>query len=670
MDKHRTSRHGVGTMFMQFRRYAALVLSLLVAWQQVLPVSAQEGHAQLQIADIETAFFPEITFHLVALDAENRVLLDMSDLSLQEDGRSIVDYEVEPIDVGVDLYVVIDADTEIEHRDEAEGLTRREKVRDSIIRYANLYMDPFQLDKVTIIVPEGDHGRILEKADLSFPNEVINAVNFYETGELEEPALNDLLHMALEQATATSDEGRFQAILLFSDAGQLDEQLEFETLVEAARGGEVAIYTAILGSRADAEEIEQVMRLTEPTGGAYAHMPNPTRTDELYEAIQQRATEAKISYRSSLDSSGVHTLAAEMAGSRAEETFELDVEPPVVHLAIDNSRPIRRVAPEPNIPFEEMEPTHQPLVAEVGWPDNYPRIMESTILLVNGQEMPVENIILGDDGLLTFEWDIRFLEEGIYDLQVQVTDELGLQGISQALPLAIEIDRVEIMPTEPPPTAPPPEPTLQPTPEASSLPIGAIAIGGGVLLLLFFLVALVVGLILWRGRRKAAGVGIAQPVAPLPSVSIDPMTAGAQSVPQIDPAVTYAVPPEFAAAEVAGAYLEVLENAPEYTTLIPVSGNNIALGRDAKRAQVAFDDGSVSRLHARIMESRGVYRIYDEGSSSGTYVNYGRISLSSQILKDKDDIHLGRVHLRFHLASSMRSGPTSDSDTQIFDSPR
>ena len=110
---------------------------------------------------------------------------------------------------------------------------------------------------------------------------------------------------------------------------------------------------------------------------------------------------------------------------------------------------------------------------------------------------------------------------------------------------------------------------------------------------------------------------------------------------QIDPAMTYALPPEFAAVGLIGALLEAIENAPDHPTMIPIGGNNVALGRDAKRVQIAFQDQSVSRLHARILENQGLYRIYDEGSSSGTYVNYKRIGLSPQTLDDKDIIHLG-----------------------------
>jgi predicted component of type VI protein secretion system len=108
-----------------------------------------------------------------------------------------------------------------------------------------------------------------------------------------------------------------------------------------------------------------------------------------------------------------------------------------------------------------------------------------------------------------------------------------------------------------------------------------------------------------------------------------------------------------------GAYLEAIENAPEHATLIPISSNNVALGRDPKVAQISFNDRSVSRIHARILESQGTYRISDEGSTSGTYVNYQRVGLTPQALKNKDEIHLGRVHIRFHLAS-----PTQEQDAE------
>jgi len=651
MDMHNDRRIIQGTMSMPNRRYVALIILFALAGLQLILVSAQAEPVKLFISEIDTSQFPEISFNLVALDPQNRVILDVSEILLREDDETIADYTVEAVDVGTELIIVIDADESIEQRDQADGPTRREKVRDSIIRYANLFMDPTELDEVTIIVPDGDGSRILDKAGMSFPNEVINAVNFYETGEANEPDLNDLIRMALARAEDTREEKRFQAILVFTDAGNLEEQIEFESIVDSAQSGNVALYAAILGARADAEEIEQISRLTEPTGGAYVHMPDPVRTDGLYETIQQRSNEAKIHYRSSANSSGNHTLSAEAAGNRVEELFQLTVEPPTVELAVDNSRPIRRVATEADIPLENMEPTNQPLVAKVTWPDEYPRIMESAVLLVSGQEMPVRNTILGDDGLLTFDWDIRFLDGGVYELQVLVVDELGLEGLSEPLPLTIEIDRPLVVPTSLPPTSAPQEPTAQPVPESNVVPFRVAVIGGVGLILFLLLILIIAGVFLLRRSDKGEA---AQPIQPESSY---------------DPDVTYVMSPSFAGDHQMSAFLEVLENASEMESPIPLSGNNIALGRDAKQAQIAFKDRSVSRLHARIMESRGAYRIYDEGSSSGTYVNYQRIGLSPRTLQDQDEIHLGRVHLRFRQAPLPTTGVDPNAETEVYGLP-
>jgi hypothetical protein len=251
-------------------------------------------------------------------------------------------------------------------------------------------------------------------------------------------------------------------------------------------------------------------------------------------------------------------------------------------------------------------------------------------------------------------WDIGQLDGGVYDLQVRVTDELGLVGISEPLPLTIVVERPSLAATEASkPVATPlptPAPTLAPLSEPEEIdaaPIGIAMIVGGALLLLALLAAVIAAVFFLRNR---SGDGVAMPPSPggLP-----------ESARKTD--YTYIVPPEFALDEGIGAYLEVLEHAPEHQDLIPLVGNNVALGRDARRSQVIFNDRSVSRLHARILESRGEYRIYEEGSSSGTYVNFERIGMTPQNLFDMDRIHLGRVHLRFHLSSSLRSA-TGESD--------
>ena len=296
----------------------ALLMTSLTLTALLVPETlfAQSDAGELRFIELEGAAFLEMFFRLVATDADGNAITDSSGLRLFEDDSIIENFSAEGFDPGAELIIVLDANTTIEQRDGDDDLSRREKVRDSIIRYASHYMDPMQKDWVTIIVPEGDGAGILDKENLSFPNEVINAANFYQSGDLGDTDLDLMLQMALEMAAGNQAEGRHQSILLFSDATDLADNLEIDSIVHEAAAQNVALYAAILGNRADVEEIENITRLTDPTNGAYVHMPDPKRADPLYEAIQQRASQLAVTYRSSLNTSGQHSLTAEMDGAQ------------------------------------------------------------------------------------------------------------------------------------------------------------------------------------------------------------------------------------------------------------------------------------------------------------------------------------------------------------------
>ena len=83
--------------------------------------------------------------------------------------------------------------------------------------------------------------------------------------------------------------------MLFSDAANLADHADSAAVLTRAQEQDVALYPVILGSRADTHEIEQATMLSEPTGGAYVHMPEPADSDGLYDGLQRRGTLTEIS---------------------------------------------------------------------------------------------------------------------------------------------------------------------------------------------------------------------------------------------------------------------------------------------------------------------------------------------------------------------------------------
>lgn len=77
----------------------------------------------------------------------------------------------------------------------------------------------------------------------------------------------------------------------------------------------------------------------------------------------------------------------------------------------------------------------------------------------------------------------------------------------------------------------------------------------------------------------------------------------------------------------------------ETRTIIPLEADEILIGRHGS-ADIRFSDMSVSRYHAILYVSNGVWSVTDLDSKSGTYVNGQRIHAQTK-LKDMDVIQFG-----------------------------
>jgi pSer/pThr/pTyr-binding forkhead associated (FHA) protein len=100
------------------------------------------------------------------------------------------------------------------------------------------------------------------------------------------------------------------------------------------------------------------------------------------------------------------------------------------------------------------------------------------------------------------------------------------------------------------------------------------------------------------------------------------------------------------------AYLTPLtgENSDKTTPPYPITASETVIGKRSGAVQYLINDPSVDALHARLIRlENGRFRLYDNGSLYGTWVNYTPISQEGTNLEDGDLIHFGKVGFRFRI---------------------
>ena len=113
---------------------------------------------------------------------------------------------------------------------------------------------------------------------------------------------------------------------------------------------------------------------------------------------------------------------------------------------------------------------------------------------------------------------------------------------------------------------------------------------------------------------------------------------------------------------------------PELGRRATIGRGAFQIGRSSKN-ELPIDQESVSRHHARITpsQSRG-FTIEDLGSTNGTYVNHEKLGKERHVLKDGDQIRVGRSILKFMSGTNVEANyheeiyrlMTVDALTQVY----
>ena len=653
-------------------RRALSVLALLGLLLPSLPFAyAQSSPATATITAIDPNNFPDIHAYVdvarAGASGQRISGLPPSAFALTENGQSISNVSVAEQDIGVQVVFALDTNSAFKTRD-AAGVNRLNYITQALTTFAQTQMKA-EADDLTLLTPEVD---LITHLDA--PSAVMDAVNRYTTEFGGAAESVQLVSRALDFASDATPRPGMRRVLVYlaNGLGRTGADVPVNDLLTRAQAAGVQIHTVFVGPEG-AEEIPGAVtqrKLSEGTGGLFISLRGPESLAPVFESITNQRRQYHLSYRSMLKSTGEHTLGVRVQlpdGSvltTPEGMFPLRVEPPIVTL--------------PNLPaaLQASEANYAvPIV--INFPDGHPRALTHTQLRVNEQIVDTQQTARVE----TLNWPLLDItESATHTLQVQVTDELGLTSASNAVAVFVE----SATPNGAQTSSPAREPGAIP-PEVILLTVGvALVVIGGV------------G-VYWFLRRRAqpastpsaaggetipgrplasddrlaalrqpdtppaangAAVGeatISDPASTTPSPALRPKTLLHVGMPAL-PRVPW---PQFhrlthaSKLKVTGvAYLEIVEpgGGGEPIDNIEITGSVLRLGREASLADVIFSDRSVSRLHARIAIAEGVFKIFDEGSTSGTWVNFNQIPAEGgHELKPGDMINLGRVQLRFQL---------------------
>jgi pSer/pThr/pTyr-binding forkhead associated (FHA) protein len=623
----------------------SLLGGLFIVFSAIAPAlsaRAQTADSAATITAVDTGAFPEMSVYLAVSDAAGNHVrgLPASAFALTEDQSPISNLAISESEVGTQGVIVLDTSAAFKARD-ANAVTRLDFVKQALTGDTRWMKDG--VDDVTVIAPEAvliAHSRAVSDvvgAVTSYASEFAGIANHI-------PFANQALDFAAD-ATPHPGMRRYMVFISNGFTGAEDETA-LADLVARANTSRIPIHTIFVGPAGDENtaSAQRLKKLAEATGGMFVIFDRPASLDSIFQRLADERTQYLLSYRSTLAVTGQHSLFARVtlpggAVLTSEvSAFPLRIEPPVI--AIQNApAAIQRVSQQPGADPQTIEPTTYAVQFAADFPDGHPRALNEVQLLVDGEVADTQRIA----PIESLNWPLAgYAASGAHTLQLRATDELGLVAESEVLTVTVTVAIPQVAAAQ----------------RAAGVPVEVVGLAG-----LIAAAGLAVIVWLWLRRRpppapaQAAASRQTQPLTPISRRRATPRLP--LPLPQIHlPARRAAQPKRFGKA-----YLEVVEPGAGGGSRndIELFGETVRLGREPSLAQIVFPDRSVSRLHARIEETPpGVFQIFDERSTSGTWVNFNQIPAGAGCeLKPGDLINLGRVQLRFQRRD--RSAPAAPS---------
>lgn len=604
---------------------AFLLLFLLFSlWGAVPPARAQTEvppagqAAQAVLYALDSSAFPSMTALLDVYDANGGFVsgLKPDAVTLREDSSARPLATLEELHPGTQFVLAFNLGPALAMRD-INGISRMDKILRSLQDWAAI-RPAGAADDMSLVANGGTTASHLQGSQA-----LLDALTAFKPDLRNLNPTLDTLSNALDVSSEPAAQpGMKRAVLFISSLPDDPAIPTLQNLTDRAVQLQIHVSVWIVASSAffTTSGATALKDLAIKTGGDYTLFSGeqPLPSPETYLGPLRHTY--RLTYLSGITTSGSHTLSvlANLAGQEATSsvlTWNMNVQPPNPILVSPPEEIVRQEPDASTTSPSALLPKAQPLGIIIEFPDNHPRALVQTTLLVDGKVAAANTVKPFDQ----FIWDLSgYTSSGQHSLQVMAVDSLGLSKTSLSVPVTITV--------------------VQPRRGLTAyLSRNSLWVAFGAVLLAGIVLGATLG---WsRVRRRSGTPGRRSRKDPLTQpVKIEESKAGLR-------------PPWTGRERNSPAYLVRLKDDGQALTAPPISipPGEMTFGTDPTRATHVVDDPSVSPLHARLTRlPDGGYQLADEKSTAGTWVNYEQL-LEPRRLKHGDVIHLGRISYRFML---------------------
>ncbi len=612
---------------------------VLVILSAPLAASAQTtAFASIQAPD--SSGFPTIEFFLDAHNAQGDFIrgLGASDVSVMENGVQLPVEEISELKPGVQFVVSINPGPSFAVRN-SKAISRFDTIRGTLATWAKSRVGS-NIDDLSLVINNGP--------EVSHVSDSRTWLERLEAAEIDArkavPNLDGLFRAVTIVNDPTPRQGMERVILFITPPIESNMIEPLDNLIMQAKLQDVAVHILLVSSAGGFQTagVKRLMDLAAQTGGSFFAysgdeiIPDPELLLHEYRSIYQ------VSYHSAIVSGGEHQVAVNVEtpdGTLASnaQNIKIDLQPPIPAFIAPPIEILRQSASEDDkeqpaaksAKLTAYEPAQQVIQVVFDFPDGRKRSIVATSLSVDGVKI-VENTSPPFD---SFAWDLSGFEtNGTHLLQVQVVDEFGISGTSVDIPVNIRIkgmalNRWAVL--------------LDNTPILIGL---GVIVSGSILLLVLLL----------GGRLRPKALRVSQTRRQKVDVVTQPVPGSEDFLGEshhsswadrLQKQHRSAQPKALALLYRIGDTGGVVDSAP-----FAMISQELLIGTEANWAGLVLHDSSVEKRHARLVrETDGCFHLHDEGSISGTWINYTPVSKNGAGVEHGDIIHIGKVGFRFNL---------------------